>query len=459
MEHSEPPRQPAQYRRPPEKVQGRRAGLGMDVVENLFFGVVMVLIFVFAVVILRSAGSAWSLIGYSIVFWALMAYLALPRLHRTLTSIYVPSYFIGRTVTPDGLLGDPVNLAVNGSAEQIHTAMKAAGWTLADPVTLGSSWGIVKSSVTRRSYPEAPVSPLLLFGRVQEFAYQQEVDGNAAQRHHIRFWRCPEDWPLPGGGHRVQWLAAGTYDRAVGLSLFTLQVTHKIDADIDVERDYVVDTVLHAVPEAEVAVIEDFATGYHSRNGGGDAVRTDGDLPVLQLGAVPVTQAVPAASDTAGSASVHPGSAEDVLKDVARRPFSIVAAWALTLISLLTVVADVVIHPGDLFSDMDLAGEPGVVGVVTVGTTVLFLVLLLGGILFLGWHTFQGSQRARLVMIVMVTFSQAVQMVAFFQGGRPSAGALLSASIDLLTVYALTSLSARAWTRGGAGRARAEAAR
>ncbi|MDO4919829.1 LssY C-terminal domain-containing protein [Kocuria sp.] len=457
MKKHQASREPAQYRRPPEKVQGRRSGVGMDVVENIFFGVVMVLILVFAIVILRSVGSAWSLIGYSIVFWALMAYLALPRLHRTLTSIYVPSYFIGRTVTPDGLLGDPVNLAVNGSARQIHTAMQKAGWTLADPVTLGSSLGIVKSSLTRKSYPEAPVSPLLLFGRIQDFAYQQEVDGNAAQRHHIRFWRCPQDWPLPGGGHRVQWLAAGTYDRAVGLSLFTLQVTHKIDADIDVERDYVVDSVLHAVPEAEVAVIEDFSTGYHSRNGGGDAVRTDGDLPVLQLEHVPATETAGSTS-LAGRATDSASSPEDVIQDVARRPFSIVAAWALTLVSLLTFAADTVLNPGDLFSDVDTTGDSQLENTIAVGVVLAVFALLMGFILFLGWRTFQGSQRARLTMIVLVTISQTGQMIAFFQGGRPSTGALLSASIDLLTVYALTSLSARAWTRGGAERARAEAA-
>ena len=80
MKHYNAPRRPAEYRRPPEKVQGRRRGLGMDVVENIFFGLVMVLIFVFAVVILRSVDNAWTLVGYSIVFWALMAYLALPRL-------------------------------------------------------------------------------------------------------------------------------------------------------------------------------------------------------------------------------------------------------------------------------------------------------------------------------------------------------------------------------------------
>lgn len=68
MKHYDTPRRPAEYRRPPEKVQGRRRGLGMDVVENIFFGLVMVLIFVFAVVILRSVDNAWTLVGYSIVF-------------------------------------------------------------------------------------------------------------------------------------------------------------------------------------------------------------------------------------------------------------------------------------------------------------------------------------------------------------------------------------------------------
>ena len=181
----------------------------------------------------------WWGIAVAIVFWVLLAYLVLPRLHRILTTVYVPDYFIGRARTSDGLLGDPVNLAFLGEADQIHAAMRAAGWTQADDVTLGSSWRIVTSTLTRRSYGEAPVSPLFLFSRQQDFAYQQEVDGNPAQRHHVRFWKCPDGWLLPGGS-RVDWLAAGTFDTAVGLSLFTLQVTHRIDADTDIERDHIV---------------------------------------------------------------------------------------------------------------------------------------------------------------------------------------------------------------------------
>lgn len=241
----------------------------------------------------------WWGILVAIAFWVLLAYLVLPRLHRILTAIYVPDYFIGRTRTSDGLLGDPVNLAFLGDAAQIKSAMRAAQWTEADPVTLGSSWRIVMSTLSRRSYHEAPVSPLFLFGRQQDFAFQQEVDGNPAKRHHVRFWRCPDDWLLPGG-YRVDWLAAGTFDTAVGLSLFTLQITHRIDADIDIERDHIVATLRAGVPEMTVRVIQDFSTGYHSRNGGGDTIHTDGDLPVIDVRAVSVPDAAsPTAEVTA----------------------------------------------------------------------------------------------------------------------------------------------------------------
>lgn len=224
----------------------------------------------------------WFGILIFVVFWAILAYLVLPRLHRILTTIYVPDYFIGRARTSDGLLGDPINLAVLGDEAQLHLAMRRAGWTQADQVTLRSSWGIIVSTLTRRSYDEAPVSPLFLFGNVQDFAYQQEVAGNPAKRHHVRFWRTPEGWLLPGGA-RVDWLAAGTFDRAVGLSLFTLQITHRIDADTDVERDHVVKTVRDGDSNVDVQTLLDFSTGYHSRNGGGDSIRTDGSLPILDV--------------------------------------------------------------------------------------------------------------------------------------------------------------------------------
>ncbi len=219
---------------------------------------------------------------YLLVFWVLLTYITLPRLHQLMTWIYLPDYFFGRTRTTEGVLSDPINLALDGPERDLHVAMRRAGWVLAEERTLASAWSMVRSTLLRRSYPAAPVSDLYLMGRRHDFTYQQEVGGTTAKRHHVRFWRMPQDFVLPGG-YRADWLAAGTYDRAVGFSFFTLQFTHRIDENIDVERDYVVDTLRFADPAVEVEVIEGFSTAYHHRNGQGDRFATDGDLPVIDV--------------------------------------------------------------------------------------------------------------------------------------------------------------------------------
>lgn len=214
--------------------------------------------------------------------WLFTAYIFLPRVHRKLVKVYLPDYFIGRTRTGDGLLGDPVNLAVIGSKSALKKAMKQAGWERADELSAKTSWKMAVSTVLKRSYPTAPVSSLYLFGEQQELAFQQEIDGSTHKRHHVRFWPTPKKWWLPGGYH-ADWLGAATYDRSVGFSAFTLQFTHKIEEDIDIERDYVVSTLEKTGLVSKVDTVEHYASGFRSRNGGGDHIKTDGNLPFIHF--------------------------------------------------------------------------------------------------------------------------------------------------------------------------------
>ncbi|SDT46713.1 LssY C-terminal domain-containing protein [Microlunatus soli] len=349
----------------------------------------------------------WSNWLFFILFWAMAAYLTLPRLHRILSDIYVPNYFIGRTRTSDGLLGDPINLAFRGDEHQLHQAMRKAGWTLADEITLESAWQIIRATLTRRSYSEAPVSPLLLFGRQQDFAYQQEVDGSPGKRHHVRFWRTPQDWPLPGG-HRVDWLAAATYDRAVGVSLFTLQITHKIDADIDIERDYVTESITTTIPDTEVTVLEDFTTGYHSRNGGGDSIHTDGDLPIIEL---PDADDSPLEGERRQERALRPGGLANALEETKasrRRPLSVLASAALVLAGAAVLISIGV-------ADFIRTGEPSLVpdsefsGLATITGAVVLLAQLILIVL-----TLQGKQVPRLILMFFLLFSITVGLVDHF---------------------------------------------
>ncbi len=380
----------------------------------------------------------WLQLVFSIVFWVLLAYLVLPRLHSILARIYVPNYFIGRARTSDGLLGDPVNLALVGSEAQLHEVMTTAGWTMADDVTLRSGLRIVRSTLLRTSYLEAPVSPLLLFGREQDFAYQQEVDGTPGKRHHVRFWRCPPDWRLPGG-RAVEWLAAGTYDRSVGFSLFTLQITHKIEENTDVERDHVVDTIRAASPSVTVHVIRDFSTGYHARNGGGDSIATDGDLPVVDLVAVKIPR---------GAEQRNPTDSRD------KRPSATIVGSVLlafrSLASVLlagSIVLGVLADPGSLRSiDPNLA-SPQLLPIVWVVVGVIALFVIAD--VLLAWQVFLGRNWARVTAMFFSTIAIAAQAISVATGGPEVTlkRNLVGVCLDVLLVMALSSDRARIYAR------------
>jgi hypothetical protein len=86
-----------------------------------------------------------------------------------------------------------------------------------------------------------------------------------------------------GDEGRPVWLGAVTFDRGVGLSRYTGQVTHHIAADIDAERDGLErDVAAAGMIEARYQVMGIGPT-LLGRNGGGDPYYTDGEVWVFRL--------------------------------------------------------------------------------------------------------------------------------------------------------------------------------
>ena len=383
-------------------------------------------------------------IWFLVVFWAALAYLVLPRLDRVLTQIFIPYYFMGRTRTSAGLFGDAVNLAFLGSEAQLRGALEKAGWHLADPVTLSSSWRIVSSTLLHRSYVHAPVSPLLLFDRQQDFAYEQEVHGNPRQRHHVRFWRCPEGWMLPGG-IAADWLGAASFDRAVGLSLFTLQVTHRVGENIDAERDYLIGSLRDSSPEVSVKVIKNFSTGYHSRNGGGDSIVTDGDLPVADLSELPK-----AGPPVRTGASV-------VRRE--RPPAAVLFGAVLVFLrgfAALAVAAPFLVHLSDFSLVINLLGTQSR-GVAELGSAYapasVSLTVFAGVEAVLAVLILRGSNFARLTAMSLSSVAIAVQVAAVSAGPQAALRTnVFGYAFDVLLILALSSDQARVYAHRRVGR-------
>jgi hypothetical protein len=223
------------------------------------------------------------LVGLLLV-WALLAYLVLPALWRHHEHQPGLAHAPLVTRTPQGIPGDPLNVALLGTEPQVDAALVAAGWSAAATLGLRASVGIVESVVLARSDPTAPVSTLLLWDRPQDLAYERQEGRSAKMRHHVRFWRS--DALI--GGPQPLWLGAATFDRGVGLSHRTGQVTHHIAAAIDAERDALVAALAATGWVARQYQVTGVGATVVGRNGGGDRYFTDGELTVAELRAAPL---------------------------------------------------------------------------------------------------------------------------------------------------------------------------
>jgi hypothetical protein len=211
--------------------------------------------------------------------YLVLAYVVLPMLwtHREHEPGLAALPMVTRTGT--GIPGDALNVGLVGSEEDVLRAMEAAGWFPADPVTFRTSIDIIGSVVLDRPYHDAPVSPLFYQGKKEQLAFEKPDGKSADRRHHVRLWLVLEK----GTDGRPVWLGAVTYDRGVGLSRYTGQVTHHIGPNIDAERDLMMRDLVAAGMVDALFQISGIGPTLFGRNGGGDPYYTDGEIDVASL--------------------------------------------------------------------------------------------------------------------------------------------------------------------------------
>jgi len=228
------------------------------------------------------------------VTYGFAAYVILPRAVRMGLKILQRKHIPRFTVTGDGLPGDPVNLALIGTLQQLRSTFAVAGWVEADRLGLASSWRMARAFVFNSPYPTAPFSTLYLFGRGQDIGFQKSIDNSPRRRHHIRFWALSlahaEDtvgttafWmntDRPPNDTRVLWVGAGTRDTGFSLTRLTFQFTHATDADTNVERDYIVSELVRT---RQIGDVTSYQSGQHLAVGRFQHYVTDGDVSVANL--------------------------------------------------------------------------------------------------------------------------------------------------------------------------------
>jgi len=218
-------------------------------------------------------------LGVGVVAYIGLAYGLAPQLWRHFEHQRAIADLAMTTVNALGIPGDPLNVGLEGSREDVLCAMNAAGWSPADPVTLKSSAAIVGSVLLNRPYARAPVSPLFYEGRHEDLAFEKASGRSPNTRHHVRLWKVLE----AGDDGQPVWLGAATFDQSVGVSHYTGQITHHIAPDIDAERDELAADLAAAGKVQDIYETSGIGPTLNGHNAGGDRYFTDGEIVFSRL--------------------------------------------------------------------------------------------------------------------------------------------------------------------------------
>ncbi|MGA3210158.1 MAG: LssY C-terminal domain-containing protein [Terriglobales bacterium] len=188
---------------------------------------------------------------------------------------------IPRRVTDHkGNPGDMVNVLLVGYKDQVLQVFKTAGWLEVDSTVQETMLTAMSDTLARKNYLTLPMSRLYLFGRYQDYGLvHAEPVKVAKSRHHLRLWKST--YEVEG---RPLWCVAATHD--IGFERDKrdkIVPTHKIDPNIDEEREYVNETLSGTGLVVQRAHMKPSKPVMDSNTASGGEFHTDGRVLVLVL--------------------------------------------------------------------------------------------------------------------------------------------------------------------------------
>lgn len=175
--------------------------------------------------------------------------------------------------------GDMVNFAMIGTEDQVKKAFQNAGWVAVDASKQSAVVDGLLKTLQHQSYLEMPMSTLYLFGRPQDLSYARaDPITVAAERHHLRVWKSTET--VDG---KPMWVGSSTHDIGFEKDQRNNGVTHKIDPDIDKERDFIEQTFAAAGNLQAASYVMPSNPLTEAKTATGGSFHSDGRIVVLLL--------------------------------------------------------------------------------------------------------------------------------------------------------------------------------
>jgi len=177
--------------------------------------------------------------------------------------------------------GDMVNFLIIGNEDAMKKVFTTAGWVHVDADVKSTILLGAIASISKESYLTMPMSQLYLFGRPQDYGWAHaEPISVVASRNHLRIWKAP--FTLHG---QMLWVGAATHDIGFERDQRNNGFTHKIDPDIDLERDYVEKTLSSTGLVSELTHFLPKNPMQEAKTATGGSFHSNGQVLVLKLAA------------------------------------------------------------------------------------------------------------------------------------------------------------------------------
>jgi hypothetical protein len=188
--------------------------------------------------------------------------------------------------------GDMVNFLIIGNEDAMKNVFQAAGWVHVDADVKATFLHGLMESMSKESYLTMPMSILYLFGRPQDYGWAHaEPIQVVASRNHLRVWKAPFD--VNG---QMAWVGAATHDIGFERDQRNNGLTHKIDPDIDLERNFVEKTLTSTGLVTEVQHYLPDNPLKTAKTATGGEFHSDGHVLILKLSPSAATAATTAST-------------------------------------------------------------------------------------------------------------------------------------------------------------------
>jgi len=188
-----------------------------------------------------------------------------------------------RVVDAEGNPGDNTNFVIIGPEQKVLATFEAAGWVKVDRDKKGAILTGLLATLQKEAYLTLPMSELTQFGRVQDYGLAHAVPLSvAAQRHHLRLWKAPREVTAQARVPEL-WVGAATHDIGFDRDKRNNGITHKIDPNIDDERDFVSRSLDETGLVAKLSYITPAEPSKEARTATGATFHSDGRVLVIHL--------------------------------------------------------------------------------------------------------------------------------------------------------------------------------